>query len=286
MQAAELVGGIALATMAAACFDSAVVLQAVEVRASPAAASPVGLGPMVGRPRWQAATALSLVGWPLQLCALALAPLTVVQPTLALGLVIVLVVGSRLLHEPVGVQGLIAAGSVAVGVAVLAWSAPDRGHVNVDTGTLAAVLGGLTAITAGPWLVRRRAPGDALVVAAGCGFAAAALTSKLLVDALTAGDFLGAAAWGLAAAALAGLGLGDEMAALQRVTAARVAAGAFALQVIVPVALTPLVTNERWAATPLGGAAIVIGLVAVVAGALALETTPSVSRLVSGAPPE
>jgi hypothetical protein len=282
MPGTELMGGIALAALAASCFDGAVVLQAVEVRAF-AVASPAGLGSVLRRVRWRAATALSVVGWPLQLGALALAPLTVVQPTLALGLIIVLVVGTRRLHEPVGAQGLGAAAVVAAGVAVLAWAAPDRGHVDVADWTLTVVLVSLAAVTAGPWIVRRHAPGDVLIMAAGCGFAGAALASKLLVDALGAGDFLGAAAWAVVSAALAGLGLGDEMAALQRVAAARVAAGAFALQVIVPVALAPLLTNEHWGTTPLGGGAIVAGLLAVVAGTLALERTPAVSQLVSGA---
>ena len=75
----------------------------------------------------------------------------------------------------------------------------------------------------------------------------------------------------------------DEMAALQRVGAARVAAVAFALQVALPVVCAPLVADERWGATPAGGAAILGGLALVLGGSLALGSAAAVSRLVSAA---
>ena len=87
----------------------------------------------------------------------------------------------------------------------------------------------------------------------------------------------------LASAALAGIALSDEMGALQRVGAARVAAGAFALQVAVPVACAPWLTGEHWGSTPLGGAAIVAGLILVLGGSVRLGTAQAVSRLYAGA---
>src|SRR4051794_15520144 len=102
MSAASLAGGIALAAGAACCFDGAVALQAVEARA--VGERTVGAGmlrSLLARPRWLAATGLAIAGWPLQIGALALAPLTVVQPALALGLVLLLALGRRLLGEPV-----------------------------------------------------------------------------------------------------------------------------------------------------------------------------------------
>src|SRR4051812_10153354 len=100
MTAAELLGGIVLAAGAAACFDGAVALQAIEARAVPAARGAGLLRSLLQRPRWLLATGLAVLGWPLQIAALALAPLTVVQPTLAVGLVLLLALGVRLLHEP------------------------------------------------------------------------------------------------------------------------------------------------------------------------------------------
>lgn len=283
MTPAELIAGVGLAAGAAACFDGAVALQALEARAVP----PEGgggrlLAALVRRPRWLAATGLSIAGWPLQVAALTLAPLTVVQPTLALGLVLLLVLGVRLLHEPADRGDLVAAAAIAAGVAVLAWAAPEPEHAGRPGPGLIAVLGGLALLAAGAWPARSRLrAGWVLVVAAGCGFAAAGLTTKLLADALADGRAGAAVGWAAASGAAALFGLGDEMAALQRVGAARVAAGAFALQVAVPVACAPLLTGENWGATPLGGAVVAVGLVLVLGGSARLGTARAVTGLVT-----
>jgi hypothetical protein len=318
VSAAELAAGIGLAALAGACFDGAVALQAAEARALPPAprAGAGLLGRLLRRPRWLAATGLAVLGWPLQVAALALAPLTVVQPTLAAGLIVLLVAGQAVLGEPVGPRALAATAAIVAGVAVLAVAAPERHDAHPDGAAVAAVLGMLGLVAALPWLARRRAGGargsdarrpsgdaprvlgaarapssaegrpsgaDLLVAAAGAGYAASGLTSKLLADALARGAAGAAIAWTAVTALAAGLGLGDEMAALQRVNATRVAAGAFAVQVVVPVLCAPLLVGETWRGAPLGGAGIVVGLLLVVGGALALERAPAVSRLVAAA---
>jgi drug/metabolite transporter (DMT)-like permease len=284
MTAAELAGGIALAAGAAACFDGAVALQAAEAREIPATRAGAGLlRGLLRRPRWVAATALAALGWPLQIAALELAPLTVVQPTLAVGLVILLVLGNRMLHEPLRTKDLLAAAAIAAGVGVLAWAAPEPSHLYAGPVALAAVLGGLGVLTAAPWVAGRHLPGWTLVIAAGCGNAGSGLTTKLLSDELAEGTAWGVIGWAAACAALAAMALADEMAALQRVGAARVAAGGFALQVAIPVACAPALTGEHWGSTPLGGAAIVAGLLLVLGGATRLGTAKAVTRLVAGA---
>jgi hypothetical protein len=284
MTALELAGGIGLGAAAAACFDGAVALQAVEARALPAGGAGAGLlRGLLARPRWLAATALAAVGWPLQLGALALAPLTVVQPTLALGLIVLLALGMRLLGEPATARDLLAVVGIAAGLALLAWAAPEPSHVHARAGLLAAVLGGLAALTALPWALRAHAPGALLVLAAGCGNAAAGVTTKLLADALGEPAALAAVGWACATAAVAALALVDEMGALQRVGAARVAAGAFALQTVIPVLAAPVLTGEGWTGTPLGGGAILAGLLLVVGCALVLGSATAVKRLVTAA---
>src|SRR4051794_39567564 len=234
MTAAELLGGIALAAAAAACYDGAVALQAVEARSVAPSGGGAGLlRTLLRRPRWVAATALAALGWPLQVAALALAPLTVVQPSLAVGLVLLLFLGNRLLHERVKPRDLVAVAAIAVGLGLLAWKAPEAEHVHASTKTLVIVLGILVTAAVIPWLTR--AHGAVFVIAAGLAFAGSGLTSKLLADSF---DHLPTLLfWGVVSAAIAGLGLVDEMGALQRVGAARVAAGAFALQTAVPVIL-------------------------------------------------
>src|SRR4051812_31483389 len=189
MTTAERLGGIALAAGAAACFDGAVALQAVEARAVGERAVGAGLlRSLIARPRWLAATGLAIAGWPLQIAALALAPLTVVQPALALGLVLLLALGRRLLGEPVRPRDLAAVAVLGVGLGLPAWVAPEASHVRADTGPLAAVLAGLALAAVAPWLARGRLPGGLLVLAAGCAFAASGVTTKLLTDGLETGE--------------------------------------------------------------------------------------------------
>jgi hypothetical protein len=66
------------------------------------------------------------------------------------------------------------------------------------------------------------------------------------------------------------------MAALQRVGAARVAAGAFALQTAVPVLLAPLITGERWSRP----AVVLVALALVVGAALRLGVASPAGHLV------
>ena len=271
--------GIVLAAGAAACYDGAVALQAVEARALSAERVGAGLlSGLVRRMRWLAATGLAVAGFPLHVAALAIAPLTVVQPALALGLVLLLFLGARLLHEPVRPRDFAAVGAIAAGLALLAWAAPESHHAPARGLTLAIALGSLGLIALVPWLAH--AGGFALVVAAGCGYAASGLTSTLLADALRAGQVVAILGWAAATAAVAGLGLADEMGALQRVGAARVAAGAFALQTAVPVLLAPLIAGEHWDRP----APILGGLVLVLGGSLILGAAHAVSGLVEASP--
>ena len=108
------------------------------------------------RPRWLAGTALGVVGWPLQAAALLLAPLTVVQPALAFGLVLLLVLGARTLHEPVGARDVLAVGAIIAGVAFLAVVAPPTSSHHVGGWPLALVLGGRAAVALAPYALRGR----------------------------------------------------------------------------------------------------------------------------------
>jgi drug/metabolite transporter (DMT)-like permease len=257
----HVAAGIALGAAAGCCFDGAVALQALETRAV------TGVVGLLRRPRWLAATALAIGGWPLQIAALALAPLAVVQPSLAVGLVLLLWLGVRLLGEPARPRDYAAVAAIAVGLALLAWAAPEES--SADERAAAIAIGGLGAVAALPWLARGRLPGLVLVLAAGCGYAASGLGTKLLTEA--------SLAWAIPTAAVAGIGLADEMVALKRVGAARVAAGAFALQTAVPVLLAPVVTGEHWTRPVpiLGGLALVVG------ASLILGAAAPVSRLIA-----
>jgi drug/metabolite transporter (DMT)-like permease len=282
--------GLVVAAVAAACYETGYAFQALEARGVGGrhALRASLLGQLVRNGRWLGATALSLLGWPLQVLALALAPLALVQPTLALGLLLLLVLGARVLGEPVGRRELAAVALVVAGIAGLAAAAPERGSVTGGTGlVLAFVL--LAGLAAAPYAMRRRRAGLLAVLAAGAADSIAALAAKLVAGELADGR------WGVAVAvaglaAVAGvLGTVSEMSALQRLPATRVAPIVLAFQIAVPVIAAAAVGGENWGATPLGGLVLGAGLLAVLAGTVVLAASRPVSALIGppspGSPP-
>ncbi|UTI63728.1 hypothetical protein NBH00_20585 [Paraconexibacter antarcticus] len=278
----HLLLGISAAAGAALCYDGAGVLQAGEARA---VAGPVLkaslLRDLARRPRWVAATALAVAGWPLQVTALALAPLAVVQPTLAVGLVLLLVMGARLYGERVTRADWVASAAVLAGVVGLAVCAPAAsGHAHHPL-TLALVLGALTVAALGPPVLRGATQrGPVLVVAAGCAFTVTAIASDLLATALGDGRWGAAVAWVALCAPVAALGTLDEMGAMQRLAVARVAVPIFVVQTALPVALAPMLVGEHWGPTPGGGAGLLAALATCTAGAGWLARSPAVDAIV------
>src|ERR1700748_2152549 len=95
--------GIICAIGASALYNTSIALQALEARdVGQEHALRVSLIRRVVRyPRWLLATLIGLLGWPLEIAALLMAPLTVVQPCLASGLVLLLILGvTKLGGEP------------------------------------------------------------------------------------------------------------------------------------------------------------------------------------------
>src|SRR3954462_11940009 len=100
----SVVAGVALAALASVLFNAAIVIQAREARAVP---DEYGLklsliGRLLHRPRWLLGAALRLLGFPPQTTAPPWAPLAAVQPADATGLLVLLFLGARMLHERVG----------------------------------------------------------------------------------------------------------------------------------------------------------------------------------------
>ena len=87
--------GIICAIGASALYNTSIALQALEARevGHEHALRASLIGRLVRNPRWLVATLIGLLGWPLEIVALLLAPLTVVQPCLASGLVLLLFLG-------------------------------------------------------------------------------------------------------------------------------------------------------------------------------------------------
>jgi drug/metabolite transporter (DMT)-like permease len=278
--------GLAVAAVAAACYETGYAFQALQARGVGArhALRASLLGQLVRNGRWLGATALSLLGWPLQVLALALAPLALVQPTLALGLLLLLVLGARVLGERVGRRELAAVVLVVAGIGCLAAAAPERGSVSGGTG-LVLVFVLLAGLAVSPYALRRARAGLLAVLATGAADSIAALAAKLV-----AGE-LADARWGVAVAvagmaAVAGvLATVSEMSALQRLPATRVAPIVLAFQIAVPVIAAAAVGGEDWGATALGGVVVGVGLLAVLAGTVVLAASRPVAALNGPLPP-
>lgn len=278
--------GIVAAVGASLLYNASIAFQALEAREVPGEHSlrPSLLGRLVRNRRWLGATALGLAGWPLEIGALLLAPLTVVQPCLASGLILLLWLGATKLGEAPGRREWTAVAAIVVGVAGVAWAAPERTTDHAGTGAIAIALCLVAIPIAAPYALRgRTALGWLPVVSAGFGYAWTAIASKLLTDELAAGALLVAVAWLATAAASEGLALLSEMSALQRRPATHVAPIMFAVQVLAPVLLAPLIFGESWGSTPLGGVALVVSMAIAVAGTVLLAGSRTVGAVIESA---
>lgn len=279
--------GIAAAVGASLLYNTSIALQALEAREVPGEHSLrlSLIGRLVRNRRWLGATGLGLLGWPLEILALLLAPLTVVQPCIASGLILLLWLGATRLGERPGWREGVAVGAIVVGVVGVGLTAPERSTDHAGTAAIAVALVLVAIPVLLPFALRRRAEriGLLMVIGAGFGYAWTAIASKLLTDELAAGVLLAAIAWLATAAASEGLALLNEMSALQRRAATHVAPVMFAVQVIVPVLLAPLIFGESWGDTPLGGAALAACLALTVAGAVLLAGSRTVGAVLERA---
>ncbi len=279
--------GIICAIGASALYNTSIALQALEARdqAAEHALRASLLGRLVRNPRWLLATLIGLLGWPLEIAALLLAPLTVVQPCLACGLVLLLILGVTRLGETPGRREYGAVAAIVIGVAGIAWAAPERTTTDAGATAITIALALVAIPILAPYVVRGRsgAAGTLAIVGAGFGYAWTAVASKLLTDEISAGSLIVALVWLATAAASEGLALLSEMSALGRRPATRVAPVMFAVQVLVPVILAPLIFGESWADTPGGGAGLIAAILLVLVGVVALAGSAAVGAVIESA---
>jgi len=278
--------GLLAAVSASGMYYGGMAVQALEARSEPLGRSSRSwlLLRLIRRPRWLLGTGLTILGVPLQALALLLAPLSIVQPALVMGLVLLLAVGRRVLHEPVTRRSAGAALAIILGVAVLAVVAPAGGTSGRLSVGGAGALAVLALLALAPYLLRggRLGSGGLIPIAAGLAYAWAAIAVKLGTDALNGGRWAAVIGWGLAAGAAAVLATASEMSSLQRRPATRVAPVLAAMETLVPVLLAPLVVHEHWSRGPLGGGVVLGALALVVGGAVLLSRASGVSSLIEG----
>ena len=281
--------GFSAGIAASVLFNLGLALQALEARVAPAAEGlrAALLVRLIKRPRWLIGLMLGGLGVPLEILAFANAPFVVVQPTLAVGLLVLLGLGARMLGEPVRAVTLLGVIAIIGGTALVAWGAPSHSETHRGAVAVVGVIAALVLASLVPFPLRGTRFDTALVpnVASACGFAATNIATKLMGDDLNTGHRANAVLW-LGVAIVAGLvATLTGMTALQRREATIVVPISTAVQTFLPVAFEPLFLQERLSTAELGGGVLIAGLVVMVIGTVLVARTRAVSTLVAGEQP-
>ena len=274
------VAAILLAAAAASFYAFSTMLQALEARKAPieTALRASLLIRLLQKRTWLAGSAIGAVGWLLQAGALSFASITLVQPALGLGLVVLLVFGTRLLGEAVGPREAGGALTVVAGVAMLGWAAPSGiDHFTFGGRIAIAVFGAL--VVAAPRVLRLAglAGGLATSVFAGLGWGWVGVGTALVDRAVAHGHWVDAVLWGAGVGLVSWSSLVIGMTALQAWPATRSWPLTFALEIAAPAAVAPLLTHSG--VGPAHGVPFAFALLTTCAGALVLGS----SRKVAGA---
>jgi hypothetical protein len=283
----DLVLGIGAAVAASTLYSLGIALQALDAKESPPGEHlRLALAwRLLRRARWLLGTGLSILGWPLQIVALLLAPLVVVQPALAAGLLVLMFLAQRMLNEHAGRREYLAMGAIVIGVIGAGLTAPPRttGHGSEDL-AITLVLLGLGVASLLPYALRLLTHPPAALTMVGAGLAGgwSGVATKLASDDLSRGHLGLAALWGLSTAAASGVGVLSEMSALQERPAIQVAPVVFVTQTVIPIVLAPLLFGESFADTPLDGVPLSASLALLVAGAALLARSPLLVALMAG----
>jgi hypothetical protein len=198
----DLVLGIGAAVGASTLYSLGIALQAMDAKEAPHDQHlRLALAwRLVRRGRWLLGTGLSILGWPLQIVALLLAPLVVVQPALAAGLLVLMFLAQRMLHEHAGRSEYLAMAAIVIGVVGAGLAAPPRhaGHGSENLAITFVLLGlGLASLL--PYALRLfgRPPAVTTMIAAGLAGGWSGVATKLASDDLAQGHLLLAVLWGL-----------------------------------------------------------------------------------------
>src|SRR4051794_35810779 len=257
--AALALGAIAAVT-ASVLFSAGLLLQSREARTIPVehALRLSLIARLLHRPRWVLGGLVMVAGFGFHVGALALAPLAVVQPSLAAGLVVLVIAGARAERQRITRREAVAVVVISLGVAGVTLTASEQEGITAGPGRIALALGPLALVALLPHALARvgHRPAGSLAptLGAGAAYALTGLTTNFISDRLQDADWLVAALWLGATVIAAALALVDQTTALQRRAAAQVGVVIYVMPVIVPVLLAPAVLGEDWARTPAAAA--------------------------------
>jgi hypothetical protein len=284
-----IAAGIAVALAASVANAFAVVFQAAEDRRSPASqAGRFGLlAVLARRRRWLTGTALMVVAWPLQILALGLAPITVVQPTLASTQLVLLAVARLRLGERVGALETFGALTIVAGVTAVIVAAPHhtvRDPAAARVAVPLVVVGGAAVLA---YALGRLWSGQGLwlVVGAGLAYAWVDFANKLLANDISNGHWALAVLWLAATIGFGALAFLEETTALQRRPAITVSPVVGAVQDPLPVLMALWAGAETWGSSSEHVLPLAAGLLLVTLGGSVLGRSRAVARVAGDEPP-
>jgi len=273
---------IVLAGVAATFYALSTMYQALEARQTPvesALRSSILLR-LVRRRTWVLGSAVGGVGWALQAVALSFASVALVQPALGLGLVVMLLLATRILGEPIGPREVGASLTVIAGVAVLGWAAPSHADHFTGPGRVAIAVAGV-AIVVAPRILRLVGHAGGLVtsVLSGLGWGWVGIGTSLVDRSLGHGHWLVAACWAAGTGVISWSSLVVGMSAYQVWPATRSWPVTFAIEMSAPAAVAPLLTHGG--VGPAGGIPFALALAVTCAGAVVLGSSRRVAAVVA-----
>src|SRR4051812_28695192 len=195
---ATLALGVLAALAAAVLYSVGVTLQSIEAREAPAEESlrPALIKRLLTHRRWLGGTGCVVGGWAAQAVAVMLAPITIVQPALAVSVVALLFIGVRFFGERVRGREAAAALAIVVSVGGLVLASPRHSGGHAAPVAMALGMGTLGAVALAPYALRgHRSFGSLVVVSAGLAYAWSGLSTKFLADGVSSGAWVAAALW-------------------------------------------------------------------------------------------
>lgn len=271
-----LVLGVLAALGAAVLYSFGVALQSIEARQAPSEDSLrlSLLRWLVSRRRWLIGSACVAGGWLMQAVALLSAPITIVQPALAISVVVLLLISMCFLGESVGAREVTGAVAIVGGVFGLVLVSPGQSDAHAQPVVLAVGMTALAAVALAPYAMRgHHRFGRLVVFSAGLAYAWTGFSTKFLADAVSRGAWLIVLMWLGATVLAGGAGLLSEMTALQRRSAIRVFPVVLVVQIVVSVLLAPLLAGESISPNPLMLATLAISLAVVAFGTHSLTSS-------------
>jgi drug/metabolite transporter (DMT)-like permease len=279
--------GVLAALAASALFNVGVALQAFEARAAP---KRQGLhisllAALLRRPLWLLGLLLGFVGVAPQVYAFATAPFAVAQTALTAGLVLLLYLGARHLHERVGLSSICGVVLIVAGVGLVSWGVPERHDTHRGGVVVIAVVVAIAVVAVLPFLLQQAGLDTTLLVVAGAGaaFGATNIATKLLSDDFGLNHWVETSGWAAVALAMGIIATLTEMTAFQRAPATIVAPAVTAIQTFLPIVLEPLFLKEDWHSITAYGIPLVAGLACAAVGVVLVARSSAVSKLAAAA---